>query len=83
MADATSLTPPSPILLKPALGGVRDVARMNRLNKTESDTFAPCMISLPAKGLLFRNLLQETVKCTLYRSGVMQACHHGTVEPLL
>ena len=33
---ATSLTPPSPILLKPAIGGVRDVAfsvsLMNRLN---------------------------------------------------
>ena len=59
------------------------VARMNRFNKTEPDIFATCMISLLLKDLLLKNLLQEMVKCTLYRSGVVQACHHGTAEPLL
>ena len=83
MADVTSLTPPSPILLKPALGGVKDVARMNRhftFNKTESDTFVPCLISLLPKDLLFQNLLLETIKNTLYRSGVVQSCHHDNTD---
>ena len=46
----TPLTPPSPILLYPAIGGVRNVAfsvsLMNRLNLTKSDTFALCIIFL-------------------------------------
>ena len=57
MADATSLTPPRPILLKPALGASEmllfSVALMNRLNKTESDIFATCMIPLLLKDLPF------------------------------
>ena len=51
------------ILLKPAPGGVRDVAlfsichyMMNRLSKIESGIFAPCMIFLLLKDLLFQNL---------------------------
>ena len=56
---------------------------MNRLNKTESDISATGMISLLLKDLLFSIFLQETVECTLFRSGIVQACQHGTVEPLL
>ena len=56
---------------------------MNSFNKTASDIFASCMISLLLKDLLFQNLLQETVKSTAYLSGVVQAGRHGTAEPLL
>ena len=80
MADngrAISFTPASPMLLNPATGGVRNAAvsesHMNRLNYTKSDTFALCIVSLLLKGL-FQNLLEETVKSTLYRSGAVQAC---------
>ena len=42
------------------------VSLMNRLNKTWSGTFAPCMISLLLKDLFFQNLFIFTaagVKC--------------------
>ena len=53
---------------------------MNRLNKTESGIFATCMISLLQKDLLFLEFITDTGK--VY-SLVVQACHHGTAEPLL
>ena len=50
------------ILLKPGLGGVRDVhfsvSLINRLIKTESGIFAPFVISLLLKDLLFHNAVQ-------------------------
>ena len=45
------------VLLKPWLGGVKDVALQsisNRLTKTESGIFLSCMISLLLKGVLFK-----------------------------
>ena len=63
---ATFLTPPSSILLKPAIGGVRAVAfsisLMNRFKQTESDTFAPCIICLLLKDLLFRIYYRKQLK---------------------
>ena len=48
---------------------------MNRVNTTEYDTFAPCMISLLLKDLFFQNILKETVKSTVRRS-----CKHDIME---